>query len=44
VLVLLLASVVVYGYRIRVKEKALVAKFGEEYRAFMREMKMLVLW
>jgi protein-S-isoprenylcysteine O-methyltransferase Ste14 len=39
---LLLASAVVYGYRIHVEEKALVAKFGDEYRAYMRETKMLV--
>ena len=42
VLVLMLASFVVYGYRIRVEEQALVAKSGEEYRAYMKETKMLV--
>lgn len=42
VLVLLLASCVVYGYRIRVEEKALVAKFGDEYRAYVKETKMLI--
>ena len=42
VLVLMLASFVVYGYRIRVEENALVAKFGEEYRVYMKETKMLV--
>jgi protein-S-isoprenylcysteine O-methyltransferase Ste14 len=42
VLVLMLASFVVYGYRIRVEENALVGKFGEEYRAYMKETKMLV--
>jgi len=41
-LVLLLASCVVYGYRIYVEEKALVAKFGEEYMAYMKETKMLI--
>jgi protein-S-isoprenylcysteine O-methyltransferase Ste14 len=42
VLELLLASAAVYGYRIRVEEKALVEKFGEEYRACMQETKMLM--
>ncbi|ACL17103.1 methyltransferase family protein [Methanosphaerula palustris] len=42
VLVLLLASCGVYGYRIHVEEKALVAKFGDEYRAYMNETKMLI--
>ena len=42
VLVLLLASCIVYGYRIHVEERALVAKFGDEYRAYMKETKMLV--
>jgi len=41
-LVLLLASIIVYGYRIKVEEKALVAKFVEEYVAYMGETKMLV--
>jgi len=42
VLVLLLVSCIVYGYRIGVEEKAMVERFGEEYRAYMRETKMLV--
>ena len=42
VLVLLLACCFVYGYRIHVEEKALLEKFGEEYRAYMGETKMLV--
>jgi protein-S-isoprenylcysteine O-methyltransferase Ste14 len=42
VLVLLLASCIVYGYRIKVEEKALVAKFGEEYKAYIEETKMLI--
>jgi protein-S-isoprenylcysteine O-methyltransferase Ste14 len=42
VLVLLLASCVVYGYRIHIEEKALVAKFGEEYRVYVNETKMLI--
>jgi protein-S-isoprenylcysteine O-methyltransferase Ste14 len=42
VLVLLLASFAVYGYRIHVEEKALVAKFGEEYRAYREETKMVI--
>ena len=41
-LVLLLASFIVYVYRIKVEEKALVAKFGEEYRAYVGETKMLI--
>ena len=39
---LLPACCVVYGYRIHVEEKALVEKFGEEYKAYMGETKMLV--
>jgi protein-S-isoprenylcysteine O-methyltransferase Ste14 len=42
VLVLLLASFAVYGYRIRVEETALVERFGEEYRAYRDETKMLI--
>jgi protein-S-isoprenylcysteine O-methyltransferase Ste14 len=42
VFVLLLASCIVYGYRIHVEEKALVEKVGEEYRAYMGVMKMLI--
>ena len=42
VLVLLLASCSVYGYRIHVEEKALVAKFEDEYRAYVKETKMLI--
>jgi len=42
VLVLLLASCIVYGYRIKVEEKALVERFGEEYVRYMRETKMMV--
>jgi len=41
-LVLLLSSCVVYGYRIHIEEKALVAKFGEEYRVYVNETKMLI--
>jgi protein-S-isoprenylcysteine O-methyltransferase Ste14 len=42
VFVLLLASCVVYGYRIHVEEKALVAKIGEEFRVYVKETKMLI--
>ena len=42
VLVLLLTCCFVCGYRIHVEEKALLEKFGEEYRAYMGETKMLV--
>jgi protein-S-isoprenylcysteine O-methyltransferase Ste14 len=41
-LVLLLASCIVYSYRIHIEEKALVAKFGDEYGAYMKETKMLI--
>jgi protein-S-isoprenylcysteine O-methyltransferase Ste14 len=44
VLVLLLASLIVYGYRIKVEEKALVAKFWEDYRAYGGETKMLIVF
>jgi protein-S-isoprenylcysteine O-methyltransferase Ste14 len=40
--VLLLASFSVLIYRIRLEEKALVEKFWVEYKAFMKETKMLV--
>ena len=42
VLVLLLVSFAVYGYRIRIEEKTLVERFGEEYVRYMAETKMLV--
>ncbi len=42
VLVLLLSSCIVYGYRIKVEEKALVERFGEEYVRYMAETKMLI--
>lgn len=41
-LVLLLASCIVYGYRIHVEEKALVSKFGDEYQLYRKETKMLI--
>jgi protein-S-isoprenylcysteine O-methyltransferase Ste14 len=41
-LVLLAASFIVYGYRIRIEEKALVERFGEEYVRYMAETKMLL--
>jgi protein-S-isoprenylcysteine O-methyltransferase Ste14 len=41
-LVLVLIFGIVYGYRIYVEEKALVAHFGEEYIAYMKETKMLI--
>ena len=40
--VLLLASCIVYGYRIHVEERALVAKFGDKYRTYVGETKMLI--
>jgi len=42
VLVLLLASFAVYGYRIRVEEKVLVEKFEEDYIAYLNATKVLV--
>ena len=39
---LLAASAVVYGYRISVEERALVATIGEPYRAYMRRHKRLI--
>jgi protein-S-isoprenylcysteine O-methyltransferase Ste14 len=42
VLVLLVASFIVYEYRIHIEEKALVEGFGEEYVRYMAETKMLV--
>lgn len=33
---------IVYRYRIRVEEKALVKQFGNEYVAYMKETKMLI--
>ncbi len=42
VLVLAAASLLVYGYRIRVEERALQAALGERYRDFMRGRKRLI--
>jgi len=41
-LVLLLVSGIVYGYRIPVEERALVAQIGEEYIAYRETTKMLI--
>jgi len=41
-LVLLLIFALVYGYRIRVEEKALVLQTGEAYLAYRKETKMLI--
>ena len=35
-LVLVLASTIVYGYRVSVEERALVETLGERYRAYVR--------
>jgi protein-S-isoprenylcysteine O-methyltransferase Ste14 len=40
--ILLVASAIVYGYRISVEEKALLAEIGEPYREFMRTRKRLI--
>ncbi|MFI5250703.1 MAG: methyltransferase family protein [Gemmatimonadales bacterium] len=42
VLLLAVASFVVYGYRIRVEERALVTAIGEPYREFMRTRRRLI--
>jgi protein-S-isoprenylcysteine O-methyltransferase Ste14 len=42
VLVLVLIFGIVYGYRIHIEEKALVAHMGEKYIAYRRETKMLI--
>ena len=41
-LVLVLTSAVVYTYRIRVEERALIAEIGEPYVVYMRSRKRLV--
>ncbi len=41
-LVLSVATVVVYHYRLMVEERALEATLGEPYRAFMRTRKRLI--
>jgi protein-S-isoprenylcysteine O-methyltransferase Ste14 len=41
-LVPLATSVVVYGYRVRVEERALVGTLGEPYRAYMRRTRRFV--
>jgi protein-S-isoprenylcysteine O-methyltransferase Ste14 len=40
--ILVVASVAVYSYRIKIEEKALVASIGEPYVAFMRTRKRLI--
>jgi protein-S-isoprenylcysteine O-methyltransferase Ste14 len=42
VLILVLMSGIVYGYRIRVEEKALAENRGKEYIACMKDTKMLI--
>lgn len=42
VLALVLIFGIVYGHRIHVEEKVLVAHFGEEYIEYMKETKMLI--
>ncbi len=41
-LVLVVTSAVVYAYRIRVEERALIAELGQRYVAYMRTRKRLV--
>jgi protein-S-isoprenylcysteine O-methyltransferase Ste14 len=41
-LILLLIFAIVYSYRIRVEEKALADHFGDEYRAYVKDTKMLI--
>jgi len=41
-IVLVVASLAVYGYRIAVEERALLAVVGEPYREFMRSRRRLI--
>jgi len=41
-LVLVLIFSIVYGYRIYIEEKALIAHIGAEYLSYMMETKMLI--
>jgi protein-S-isoprenylcysteine O-methyltransferase Ste14 len=41
-LILVVASLVVYSYRISVEERALVSEIGDPYREFMRTRKRLI--
>ncbi|MFI5311021.1 MAG: methyltransferase family protein, partial [Gemmatimonadales bacterium] len=41
-LLLLVVSFLVYAYRIKVEERALLAAIGEPYREFMRTRKRLI--
>jgi protein-S-isoprenylcysteine O-methyltransferase Ste14 len=40
--ILVVAAIVVYGYRVRVEERALVQTIGEPYGAYMKTHKRLV--
>jgi protein-S-isoprenylcysteine O-methyltransferase Ste14 len=42
VIILVVASIVVYGYRISVEERALLTTIGEPYERFMRDRKRLI--
>ena len=41
-LVIVLIFGIVYGYRIHIGEKTLIAHIGKEYNAYMMETKMLI--
>lgn len=42
--ILVVMSIAVYSYRVVVEERALVAKIGEPYRAFMAQRKRFIPW
>jgi protein-S-isoprenylcysteine O-methyltransferase Ste14 len=41
-LLLTVAAIVVYGYRVRVEERVLLATIGESYGSYMKECKRFI--